>query len=107
MDCLLLPSCCKATRSRAWEKKFRGSRLKPGCRNLWRAGFRVFVADLPWERAKRLRALRAEPLELVSLNLVNTSRDGTPLSEVKDSYTLSEVQYLTWEVCAEKPAVRG
>ena len=62
-----------------------------------RAGFRAFVADLPWEREKRLRALRADPLELVSLNLVNTSRDGTPLSEVKDSYTLSEVQYLTWE----------
>ncbi len=63
-----------------------------------RARFRAFVADLPWEREKRLRALRAEPLELVSLNLVNTSRDGTPLSEVKDRYTLSEVQYLTWEV---------
>lgn len=63
-----------------------------------RAGFRAFVADLPWEREKRLRALRAEPLELVSLSLVNTSRDGTPLSEVKDSYTLGEVQYLTWEV---------
>ena len=63
-----------------------------------RSRFRDFVANLPWERAKRLRALRAEPLELISLNLVNTSRDGTPLSEVKDSYTLSEVQYLTWEV---------
>ncbi len=63
-----------------------------------RAGFRAFVAELPWEREKRLRALRAEPLELVSLNLLNTSRDGTPLSEVKDSYTLGEVQYLTWEV---------
>ena len=63
-----------------------------------RAGFRAFVADLPWEREKRLRALRTEPLELVSLSLVNTSRDGTPLSEVKDSYTLGEVQYLTWEV---------
>ena len=62
-----------------------------------RPRFRAFVADLPWEREKRLRALRADPLELVSLNLVNTSRDGTPLSEVKDSYTLSEVQYLTWE----------
>lgn len=63
-----------------------------------RTRFRAFVADLPWEREKRLRALRADPLELVSLNLVNTSRDGTPLSEVKDKYTLSEVQYLTWEV---------
>ena len=63
-----------------------------------RAGFRAFVADLPWEREKRLRALRADPLELVSLNLLNTSRDGTPLSEVKDKYTVSEVQYLTWEV---------
>lgn len=63
-----------------------------------RAGFRAFVADLPWEREKRLRALRADPLELVSLNLLNTSRDGTPLSEVQDKYTVSEVQYLTWEV---------
>ena len=62
-----------------------------------RAGFRAFVADLPWEREKRLRALRADPLELVSLNLLNTSRDGTPRSEAKASYTVGEVQYLTWE----------
>ena len=62
-----------------------------------RAGFRAFVADLPWEREKRLNALRADPLELVSLSLVNTSRDGTPLSDAKESYTVGEVQYLTWE----------
>ena len=62
-----------------------------------RAGFRAFVADLPWEREKRLRTLRADPLELVSLSLVNTSRDGTPRSEAKASYTVGEVQYLTWE----------
>ena len=62
-----------------------------------RAGFRAFVADLPWEREKRLRTLRADPLELVSLNLLNTSRDGTPRSEAKASYTVGEVQYLTWE----------
>ena len=63
-----------------------------------RERFRAFVADLPWEREKRLRTLRADPLELVSLNLLNTSRDGTPLSEAKESYTVGEVQYLTWEV---------
>ena len=62
-----------------------------------RAGFRAFVAELPWEREKRLRALRTDPLELVSLSLVNTRRDGTPRSEAKASYTVSEVQYLTWE----------
>ena len=45
-----------------------------------------------------MRTLRADPLELVSLNLLNTSRDGTPLSEAKESYTVGEVQYLTWEV---------
>ena len=61
-----------------------------------REGFRAFVADLPWEREKRLNALRADPLELVSLSLVNTSRDGTPLSAAKESYTVGEVQYLTW-----------
>ncbi|MGE0823775.1 MAG: protein kinase [Candidatus Binatia bacterium] len=59
--------------------------------------FRQFVANLPWEREKRLRALRADPLELVSLTVVNTSRDGTPLSEPKDTYVDSEVQYLTWD----------
>jgi hypothetical protein len=58
---------------------------------------REFVANLPWEREKRLQALRADPLEIVSLKILNTSRDGTPLSEPKASYTEDEVQYLTWE----------
>jgi|GEM_PF-441957 len=59
--------------------------------------FRQFVANLPWEREKRLRALRADPLELVSVKLLNTSRDGTPLPKQKESYVDNEVQYLTWE----------
>ncbi len=63
-----------------------------------REGFRSFVASLPWEREKRLRALRADPLELVTLTVTNTSRDGTPLGEAQESYTVGEVQYLTWEV---------
>ncbi len=58
---------------------------------------RDFVANLPWEREKRLRALRADPLELVSLKVLNTSRDGTPLPNQKAAYTEGEVQYLTWE----------
>ena len=33
------PDCCKAIRSRAWEKRFRGSSLKPGCRNPGGPGF--------------------------------------------------------------------
>lgn len=60
--------------------------------------FRQFVANLPWEREKRVRALRADPLELVSVKLLNTSRDGTPLPTQKGTYLDSEVQYLTWEV---------
>lgn len=58
---------------------------------------REFVADLPWEREKRLRLLRADPVELVSLKVFNTSRDGTPVSEPQEKYTVGEVQYLTWE----------
>jgi hypothetical protein len=58
---------------------------------------RDFVANLPWEREKRLRALRADPLELVSVKVLNTSRDGTPLPNQKAAYTEGEVQYLTWE----------
>ncbi len=58
---------------------------------------RDFVANLPWEREKRLRVLRADPLELVSLKILNTSRDGTPLPEQKATYIENEVQYLTWE----------
>jgi hypothetical protein len=58
---------------------------------------REFVANLPWEREKRLQALRADPAELVSLKILNTSRDGTPLPEQKTVYTDTEVQYLTWE----------
>jgi hypothetical protein len=60
--------------------------------------FDQFVANLPWEREKRLRILRADPLEVVSLKLLNTSRDGTPLPQQKDKYLDTEVQYLTWEV---------
>jgi hypothetical protein len=59
--------------------------------------FRTFVENLPWEREKRLRALRADPVEVVSLKVLNTSRDGTPLPHQKASYTEDEVQYLTWE----------
>lgn len=59
--------------------------------------FRQFVANLPWEREKRVRALRADPIELVSIKLVNTSRDGTPLPKQKETYRDNEVQYLTWE----------
>ena len=58
---------------------------------------REFVADLPWEREKRLRLLRANPVELVSLKVFNTSRDGTPVSEPQEKYTVGEVQYLTWQ----------
>lgn len=58
---------------------------------------RDFVADLPWEREKRLLALRDDPAELVSLKVFNSSRDGTPLAEQKGAYRETEVQYLTWE----------
>ncbi len=58
---------------------------------------RKFVADLPWEREKRLQALREDPAELVSLKVFNSSRDGTPLPGQKSSYLESEVKYLTWE----------
>ena len=58
---------------------------------------RDVVANLPWEREKRLRVLRTDPLELVSLKILNTSRDGTPLPQQKATYTESEVQYLTWD----------
>ncbi|MEW6297117.1 MAG: protein kinase [Thermodesulfobacteriota bacterium] len=59
--------------------------------------FRKFVENLPWEREKRLRALRADPIEVVSLKILNTSRDGTSLPQQKATYTEDEVQYLTWE----------
>lgn len=58
---------------------------------------REFVADLPWEREKRLRALRENPAELISLNVFNSSRDGTPFTEPKSVYSENEVKYLTWE----------
>ena len=59
---------------------------------------REFVADLPWEREKRLRVLRADPVELVSLTIFNTSRDGTPVTEPQEKYSVGQVKYLTWEV---------
>ncbi len=59
---------------------------------------REFVADLPWEREKRLRVLRADPVELVSLKIFNTSRDGTPVTGPQEKYSVGQVKYLTWEV---------
>jgi hypothetical protein len=59
--------------------------------------FRQFVANLPWERKKRLQALRADPIELVTFKVLNTSRNGTPLPNQKEAYTEGEIQYLTWE----------
>jgi hypothetical protein len=61
------------------------------------AWLREFVADLPWEREKRMQALRDDPAELLSLKVFNSSRDGTPLPGQKSAYRESEVQYLTWE----------
>lgn len=58
---------------------------------------REFVTNLPWEREKRLRALREDPAELVSLKVFNSLRDGTPLTEPKSVYSETEVKYLTWE----------
>ncbi len=56
-----------------------------------------FVANLPWEREKRIQALRDDPAELVSLKVFNSSRDGAPLPGQKKTYLESEVKYLTWE----------
>jgi hypothetical protein len=56
-----------------------------------------FVETLPWKKEERLKALRADPLKLLSLKVLNTTRDGTPLSEEKDKYTEEEIKYLTWE----------
>jgi serine/threonine-protein kinase len=58
---------------------------------------RQFIENLPWEREKRLQALRADPIELVTFKVLNTSRDGTPLPNQKEAYTEGEIQYLTWE----------
>ena len=62
------------------------------------ARLRQFVENLPWEREKRLQALRDDPLELTGFKVLNTARDGTPLPNQKETYTEGEVQYLTWEV---------
>lgn len=61
------------------------------------ARFHQFVENLPWEREKRLQALRADPIELATFKVLNTSRDGTPLPNQKEAYTEGEIQYLTWE----------
>ena len=55
---------------------------------------REFVADLPWEREKRPRVLRADPVELVSLKIFNASRDGTPVTEPQEKYSVGQVQWV-------------
>ncbi len=61
-----------------------------------RPGLERFIEELPWEREKRLRVLREEPVEILKMSLENASRDGSPLSEPKQNFLVSEVKYLKW-----------
>ena len=85
-----------ATWSR-WGEQLPWAQLEAWLPESGQTWLRAFVADLPWERAKRLQALRDDPAELLTLKIVNSTRDGTPLPEQKAAYAESEVKYLAWE----------
>src|SRR3990172_6103505 len=62
-----------------------------------RARLSALIEELPWKKRERLAALRADPLELLSLNIVNTTRDGTPVGPERERYAEKDIKYLTWE----------
>src|SRR2546430_12813756 len=65
-DCDWSSDVCSSDLQVPWQKV---EAVLPERGQVWLRGF---VANLPWEREKRLRALRADPVAVASLKILNT-----------------------------------
>jgi predicted Ser/Thr protein kinase len=63
-------------------------------------GIKPLIDSLPWKHEELVAEARQHPLELQQLSLMLSSREGTPTSEPKASFTdyeISNQKYLKWQ----------
>ena len=56
------------------------------------------LTDEEKKRLDRIQEGREEPLELMTVGFMNTTKDGEPLSEPAESFAVSELQFVEWQV---------
>lgn len=56
------------------------------------------LTDTERKRLDSIQEGREEPLELLVVGFFNTTKDGEPLSEPADSFAVSELQFVEWQV---------
>jgi len=65
-----------------------------------RLGIKPLIDSLPWKHEELVAEARQHPLEFQQMSLMLSSREGTPVSEPKASFTDAEVtnqKYLKWQ----------
>ncbi len=65
-----------------------------------RLGIKSLIDALPWKHEELLARLREHPLEFKQLTLMLSTREGTPVSSAKASFTNTELtnqRYLKWQ----------
>ena len=65
-----------------------------------RLGIKPLIDSLPWKHEELVAEARQHPLEFQQMSLMLSSREGTPVSEPKASFTDAEItnqKYLKWQ----------
>jgi len=65
-----------------------------------RLGVKPLIDSLPWKHEELLAEARARPLDFKQMTLMLSTREGTPVSEPKASFTdtdLNNARYLKWQ----------
>ncbi len=65
-----------------------------------RFGIKPLIDSLPWKHEELLAEARQHPLEFQQMSIMLSSRDGTPISTPKASFTDAEIsnqKYLKWQ----------
>jgi serine/threonine protein kinase len=65
-----------------------------------RLGIKPLIDSLPWKHEELVAEARQHPLEFQQLQIMLSSREGTPVSDPKSSFTDAEVtnqKYLKWQ----------
>ena len=65
-----------------------------------RLGIKPLIDSLPWKHEELVAEARQHPLEFQQLTIMLSSREGTPVSDPKSSFTDAEIsnqKYLKWQ----------
>jgi serine/threonine protein kinase len=65
-----------------------------------RLGIKPLIDSLPWKHEELVAEARQHPLEFQQLQIMLSSREGTPVSDPKSSFTDAEItnqKYLKWQ----------